>query len=67
MPANKVTLKAEYENIPSGDPKENIISVTSEVKQSAEGSLAFATVTEKAIADAMARRNFKWQGSYNWN
>ena len=54
MPANKVTLKAEYENIPSGDPKGNIISVISEVKQSAEGILAFATVTEKAIADAMA-------------
>ena len=53
MPANKVTLKAEYEQVPSGDPKGNIISVTSEVKQSAEGSLAFATVTEKAIADAM--------------
>ena len=54
MPANEVTLKAEYEQVPSGDPKENIISVTSEVKQSAEGSLAFANVTEKAIADAMA-------------
>ena len=51
MPANKVILKAEYENIPSSDTKENIISVTSEV---IEGSLAFATVTEKAIADAMA-------------
>ena len=54
MPANKVTLKAEYEQVPSGYSKGNIISVTSEVKQSAEGSLAFATVTEKAIADAMA-------------
>ena len=47
MPANKVTLKAEYENIPSEVTKDGIISVTSEVKQSAEGRLAFATVTEK--------------------
>ena len=66
MPANKVTLKAEYENIPSSDTKEGIISVTSGVKQSAEGSLAFATVTEKGIADALAA-NFKWKASYNWS
>ena len=54
MPANKVTLKAEYENIPSEVTKDGIISVTSEVKQSAEGSLAFAAVTEKGIANALA-------------
>ena len=33
MPANKVTLKAEYENIPSSDTNENIISVTAEVNK----------------------------------
>ena len=54
MPANKVTLKAEYENIPSEVTKDGIISVTSEVKQSAEGRLAFAAVTEKGIANALA-------------
>ncbi|MDR7080142.1 putative phosphodiesterase [Neobacillus niacini] len=49
MPASKVTLKADYENIPS-----NTIIVTAEMKQTDAGNTAFATVTEKAVADAIA-------------